>query len=171
MAVTHRRSDRCSKTESATVIMSSRLVWYLLIDYSSGKPYRRTSADCVSLFPGVVVAQFRDAVKAKNSNKLSSFDASDLFVYRNKADFDKRNAVDDDEKDEQLRPTDYVDGSLGSSEDMLVVAVPSSAAAASTGKWNWSCIKIWQHVSYIRWRDCQLGRQLVSLRGKISLML
>ncbi len=95
----------------------------------------------MSLLSGVVVAQFRKAVKAENSNKLSSFDASDLFVYRNKAGFD-------DEKEVPLEEDSSIDG-LGSSKSEALVVVP----ADSSRKWNWSCIKIWQHVSYISCRE------------------
>ena len=69
----------------------SPLVWFLLLDSATGLPYKGTSATKVSLPPTAVIAQFRDAVKAKHSNKLSSFDAADLLVYKNKAAFDKRN--------------------------------------------------------------------------------
>ena len=71
--------------------MSSPLVWFLLVDSATGQPYKGTTADIVSLPPGYVIAQFRDAVKAKYSNKLSSVDAGELLVYENKTAFDKRN--------------------------------------------------------------------------------
>ena len=70
---------------------SAPLIWFLLVD-SSGQPYKGTTADYVSLAPGSVIAQFRDAVKAKHSNKLSTFDAADLLVYKNKLAFGNRNA-------------------------------------------------------------------------------
>jgi hypothetical protein len=70
--------------------VSSPLIWFLLED-SSGQPYKGTSADYVSLASGSVIAQFRDAVKAKHSNKLSTFDAADLLVYKNKLAFGNRN--------------------------------------------------------------------------------
>jgi hypothetical protein len=70
----------------------SPLVWFLLLDSATGEPYKKTTADYVSLAPGSFVAQFRDAVKAKHSNKLSTFDAADLLVYKNKLAFGNRNA-------------------------------------------------------------------------------
>jgi len=63
----------------------SPLVWFLLLDSATGLPYKGTSADYVSLPPGSVIAQFRKSVKTENPNKLSSFDAADLLVYKNKA--------------------------------------------------------------------------------------
>ena len=63
----------------------SRRVWVKLLD-SDGKPYKNTSADKVSVESSADVADFRDAVKAKHSNKLSLVDAADLLVYKNKND-------------------------------------------------------------------------------------
>ena len=104
---------------------STAKFWFLLLDSATGQPYKGTTADFVSLPPGAVVAEFRDAVLSKNSNKLASVDASDLLIYRNIAAFDRRNndAANKEEKEEPLDPTQSVDG-LGSQEDMLVVAVP-----------------------------------------------
>ncbi len=75
--------------------MSSQapLIWFMLTDSATGKPYKGTTVSSVlrSSLVVPVVDQFRDAVKAKYSNKLSSVDAADLLVYKNKAAFDKRN--------------------------------------------------------------------------------
>jgi energy-coupling factor transporter ATP-binding protein EcfA2 len=98
-----------------------RFVWFLLVDSVSGESYKRTNADKVSLDASADVADFRDAVKAKHSNKLSTFDAADLLVYKNKAAFD--------EKQEPIDPTESL-GLLGSKQDMLVVVVPSSTSSA-----------------------------------------
>jgi hypothetical protein len=107
----------------------SPLVWFLLLDSATGQPYKGTSADAVSLSPCSVVVQFRDAVKTKHSNKLSSFDAADLLVYKNKTAFDKRNASVDEGKVEPLDPTESL-GLLGSKEDKLIVAVPLSTSSS-----------------------------------------
>jgi hypothetical protein len=105
----------------------SPLVWFLLLDSETGKPYKNSSASSIErrLITVPVIDQFRDAVLSKNSNKLASVDASDLLIYRNIAAFDRRNndAANKEEKEEPLDPTQSVDG-LGSQEDMLVVAVP-----------------------------------------------
>ncbi len=97
----------------------SPLVWFLLLDSATGLPYKGTTADYVSLAPGSMIAQFRDAVKAKYSNKLSSVDAGELLVYKNKTAFGKKEALD---------PTESL-GVLGSKEDMLVVVFSDSTAA------------------------------------------
>ena len=107
----------------------SPLVWFLIVDSVTGKPYKGTTADYVSLPPGSVIAQFRDAAHLKNSSILTGITSSQLTVYKNKAAFDKRNAAVDDGKEEPLDPTESL-GLLGSKEDMLVVAVPSPTSSS-----------------------------------------
>ncbi|KAI3653953.1 hypothetical protein MP228_001104 [Amoeboaphelidium protococcarum] len=104
--------------------MPSPLVWFLLLDSATGEPYKGTSADYVSLPPGSVIAQFREAAKAKHQNKLSSVDAADLLVYKNKAAFDKRNASVDDGKEVPLEEDFSIDGLGKSKKEALVVVVP-----------------------------------------------
>jgi len=71
-------------------------IWYHLYDSKTGMPYMRTSADKVSVPSSADVADFRDAVKAKNADShLKGIAASDLLVFKNKAAFDKRNALED----------------------------------------------------------------------------
>ena len=74
-----------------------RLIWYRLVDPSTGLPFMRTGADkiYVSSDADVVIDQLRRAVIAENPNKLSSFDASDLVIYKNMDAFERRNAVED----------------------------------------------------------------------------
>ena len=104
---------------------STAKFWFLLLDSATGQPYKGTTADFVSLPPGAVVAEFRDAVLSKNPAILTGIAPSQLIVYRNIAAFDRRNndAANKEEKEEPLDPTQSVNG-LGSQEDMLVVAVP-----------------------------------------------
>jgi hypothetical protein len=71
-------------------------IWFHLYDSVNGLPYKGTTADYVSLPSSADIAQFRKAVKAECSNKLSSIDANDLLVFQNKQSFDKRD--DDVEK-------------------------------------------------------------------------
>ncbi|KAI3636316.1 hypothetical protein MIR68_005668 [Amoeboaphelidium protococcarum] len=123
-------------TQQQQQSVSSPLVWFLLLDGDTGEPYRGTSATSIlrsSLPPGSVIAQFKDAAKAEHSNKLSSVDAADLLVYKNKAAFDKRNAAVDDGKEEPLEEDSIIDG-LGQSrqEDMLVVVVPQPILPSQT---------------------------------------
>ena len=105
---------------------SPPLVWFLLLDSATGESYKKTTADYVSLAPGYVVAQFRDAVMEKfdkqKSSVLTGFASSQLAVYKNKAAFV-------DGKEEPLDPTKTL-GLLGSNVDMLVVAVPSSRSSS-----------------------------------------
>ena len=70
----------------------SPLVWFLLLDAATGEPYKKTTADYVSLAPGSFIAQFRDAAHLKNSSILTGIASSQLLVYKNKDAFDKRNA-------------------------------------------------------------------------------
>jgi hypothetical protein len=59
-------------------------------------------------------------------------DAADLFVYKNRQSFDKRNAVNDEnEKESPLEEDSLVDGLGTSKKEALIVVVPSSAAAQS----------------------------------------
>ena len=71
---------------------SEVLVWFQLVDSVTGEAYKRVTADYVCLAPSAFIAQFRKAVKTEYSNKLSSVDAGELIVYKNKQAFDKRNA-------------------------------------------------------------------------------
>ncbi|KAL7485127.1 hypothetical protein ACHAW6_015145 [Cyclotella cf. meneghiniana] len=115
---------------SSSVPPSPPLIWFLLLDSASGKPYKDTSVSSVlpSSLVVPVVDHFRKAVKAEYSNKLSSVDSGTLLVYKNRAAFEKRNAAVDDGEKEPMEPTESLD-LLGSKEDMLVVAVPSSTSS------------------------------------------
>ena len=108
---------------------SSPLVWFLLLESATGLPYKNISASSVlrSSLAVPVVDQFRDAVQLKydKPNYLKDIPSGALLVYKNKAAFDKRNVAVDEGKAEPLDPTDSL-GLLGSKEDMLVIAVPSS---------------------------------------------
>ncbi|KAJ3194121.1 hypothetical protein HDU67_004850, partial [Dinochytrium kinnereticum] len=95
----------------------------------------------VSVGSSADVDDFREAVKAKNPNKLSFVDASDLIVYKNKATFDKRNAAIDEEKEEPLEEDSLIDGLGASKKEAVVVVVPlsgsssrSTSASSLTGK-------------------------------------
>ena len=74
---------------------SHPLIWFHLYDYETGKPYKDTSVTSVlrSSLAVPVIDQFRDAVKVKCSNTLSSIDANKLLVFQNKHSFDNRDAA------------------------------------------------------------------------------
>jgi len=90
-----------------------------------GKPYKRTTADCITLNSSICfIAQFRDAVKGKNPNTLSSVDSSQLLVYKNKNAFDKRKS--NINKEEPLEEDCLIEYMFGiSKKEALIVAVPS----------------------------------------------
>jgi hypothetical protein len=113
---------------------SPPLIWFQLLDSATGEPYKKTTSDYVSLPPGSVIAQFRDAVKVKydQPNFLRDIPSGALLVYKNKAAFV-------DEKEKPLKSSHPLDA-LGKTEeesDMLVVVVPSSRSTSEsslTGK-------------------------------------
>lgn len=110
-------------------------VWFLLLDSTTGKPYKGTSADYVSLPSTAVIAQFRDAIIEKfvqqKSSVLAGFASSQLDVYKNKAAFDKRHAAVKDGKEEPLVEEDsFINGLGASKKEALVVAVPSSRSSS-----------------------------------------
>lgn len=102
--------------------MSSRPVWFLLVDSVDGRPYRGTSADAAMLSNNTLVFQFRNAVKERNPNILSSIDASQLLIYRNKDAFERRQSGT--LEGDVLSPTQPIGDLFGSADCMLVVAVP-----------------------------------------------
>jgi hypothetical protein len=125
------RRQKFSSTVPLSSSSSSPLTWFILLDSDTGEFYRGTSADCVLLAAGSVIAQFRDAVKLKHSNKLVTIDSADLLVYRNKESFDKRNDPNGNEEDSPFRSSHQIYGLGGTEEDALVVVVPSLALAQS----------------------------------------
>ena len=68
-------------------------IWFHLYDSANGLPYKGTTADKVTVPVGSDITEFRDAVKVKCSNKLSSIDAGKLLVFKNKQSFDKRDSA------------------------------------------------------------------------------
>ena len=118
--------------------MSSTSVWYLLVD-SNGQPYEKTSTDLVEL-PSTtcVIAQFRDAVKLKRPNKLSSFDAADLVVYKNKESFENRNTRVEQERKVPLKSSGLLDGLGVTEEEALIVVVPPLDKSVTVGMLRFS---------------------------------
>ena len=95
------------------------LFWFRLVG-PDGQPYRESDASSISLSSSAVVDQFRDAVIRRSSNLLSSFDACQLKVFKNKFAFDK---TSDTEK--QFLEADSLISGLGTSTgDALIVMVP-----------------------------------------------
>ena len=81
-----------SKKQKLSIKKESK-IWFHLYDSANGLPYMGTTADKVTVPAGSDITEFRDAVKVKCSNKLSSIDAGDLLVFQKKQSFDKREAA------------------------------------------------------------------------------
>ena len=92
------------------------LIWFQLVE-SDGQPYKGSSANSLSLNPSAVVDELRLAVVNKNPNILSSVDASQLKIYKNKTAFDG--------KEETLEDDCLIYGLGLSDKEALVVLVPT----------------------------------------------
>jgi hypothetical protein len=101
------------------------LIWFHLFD-SDGQPYQEITVSSVSLNPSAAVDELRQAVVNKNPNILSSVDASQLKIYKNKTAFDtKENTLEDD---------CLVSGLGLSDKEALVVLVPTPTVSNCTTK-------------------------------------
>jgi hypothetical protein len=101
------------------------LIWFQHVD-SDGQPYEGSSASSLSLNPSAAVDELRQAVLNKNPNILSSVDASQLKIYKNKTAFDtKENTLEDD---------CLVSGLGLSDKEALVVLVPTPIVSNCTTK-------------------------------------
>ncbi len=105
----------------------SRLVWFDLVNPDGGKI---TNTSSVSLSEKSIIDQFKDAVKAKFSNRLSNIDAGDLLVFKDKDSFSKRGS--NEEAYECLEEDAVVTGFGSSKQKALVVVVPMT----QSGKLN-----------------------------------
>ena len=116
-----------NQKQSSMSFPPSPLIWFVLVDSATGEPYKGTSADAVSLPPGSVIVQFRDAVQLKydKPNYLNDIPSGALLVYKTKAAFDKRNAAVDEGNEEPLKSSRLMDGLGTTEEEALVVVVPS----------------------------------------------
>ena len=88
-------------------------VWYQLLK-EDGTPM---GSDMVRLPADSFIADFRDAVKAKNPTKLAHCDASDLVVYENKTAYES--------KETHLEEDAAVSGLGQSKKNAMVVVVPN----------------------------------------------
>jgi hypothetical protein len=70
------------------------LVWFQLLDATTGQPYKATTATKVTVSSSADVDDFRKAVHLENSSILTGIASSQLIVYKNKSAFEKRNAID-----------------------------------------------------------------------------
>ncbi len=102
-------------------------IWFNLLDSVKGLSYKGTTADYVSLPPGSVIADFRDAVKKQDQDDgeaaiLTPFKSSQLLVYKNKNAFVEG-------KEAPLEEDTLVDSLGKSKKESLVVVVPSSTSS------------------------------------------
>jgi hypothetical protein len=106
-----------------------RLIWYQLVDSSTGQPYKAARADKLSVSTDADVADFRNAVKLKwdEPGYLKDVPAGALIVYKNKAAFDERNAADD--KEEPLEEDSLINDLGKSKKEALIVLVPSVSSS------------------------------------------
>jgi hypothetical protein len=100
--------------------MAKREVWYFLV-HETGRLVEGTSVDKVYVSCIGDIADFRDAVRAKNPTKLSHCDPSGLVVYANKEAF---------ERNDQLNPRVKIGEELGKNDELYVV-VPASKQTLS----------------------------------------
>jgi len=121
--LSRRRSKMSSNAQQQDSSMSSPaspLVWFQLLDAATGAAYKNSSVTSVlrSSLVVPIVDVFRKAVKAEYSNKLSSVDAGDLYVYKNRASFDNGDTSIE---------ADYLLDHLGTSKmEALIVVVGST---------------------------------------------
>ena len=108
----------------------SPLVWFQLLDSSTGESFKGTSVSSVlrSSLVVPVVDQFRDAAYLENSSILTGFTSSQFIVYKNKTAFELRNAPVDEGKEEPLEEDSFINGLGLSKKEALVVVVPSCSS-------------------------------------------
>ena len=112
----------------SSISSPSPLVWFLLLDSVTGKPYMGTTASSIlrSRIVVPIVDQFREAIikkyKDEDSNILTGLASSQLSVYENKNAFDQRNA---EGKQEPLKPSCKINGLGATEEEALIVVVPN----------------------------------------------
>jgi hypothetical protein len=110
---------------------SHSLIWFCLFDSKTGKQCEGTSASSILRSSLVLpfVDDFRKAVKAEHSSRLSSVDADELFVYRNKAAFENRNLPEDQGKEKPLDRLSFIDGLGENKNEALIVVAPSRTSS------------------------------------------
>ena len=99
-------------------------IFFQLVDATTGEPYKQCSVDKVRVAADADVADLRKEVKKENPNTLSSVDASQLTVYKDRACLDKKESLEEDFA---------VVGLGGSKKDSLLVVVPDYRLAQYEG--------------------------------------
>lgn len=100
-------------------------IWFLLVDATTGKPYRGAAIASIPRFPTVPnVDRFRATVKSSYGEScfLNGVSSCCLIVFKNKASFDRRDAASG--REGPLMSSSRLDG-LGETEtEPLIVVVP-----------------------------------------------
>jgi hypothetical protein len=100
----------------------TRLVWFQILDKTTGEPYKGIGADFVPMRDSADVCDLRKAVRQEHSHRIKRVATSQLRVYRNQAAFDMRNETGEEGT---LKLSSLVDG-LGICEaEAVIMAVPS----------------------------------------------
>ena len=100
----------------------STKIWYLLV-LADGSAFNNSSAARVSAPTDAIIDDLRKAIKAENANKLANVDASDLKVFKNKAE------LSGEPVDEETLVGDL--GEEGKKKkDALLVLVPESRVSS-----------------------------------------
>ena len=124
--------DSIANRNNIMATSQPRLIWYRLLDSSTGQPFLGTTADFVQLDSSTaVIAQFRDAVKTKNTSILTAIVASQLLIYPNKSAFEKRNSAND--KAQPLKVSSSLNSRGESEDDALIVVVPTGISIKEYG--------------------------------------
>jgi hypothetical protein len=105
-------------------VAEERLIWFQLMDATSGKPFKDTIANRVSLAPSADVLEFLKEVVSTYPKVLADFDYGQLKAYKNQVAFDKRNAAVEDGKEKPLNSSSPLEGLGSSKEEALIVTVP-----------------------------------------------
>ena len=98
-----------------------------------------------------MIDQFKDAVYAKNYRILEGIVSSQLNVYANKAAFDAKTSLEEDEE---------IGNYGGSKKDALLVVAPDQIAPASAPSYALQAIS---SVDSIRYHNC---KALIFIYGK-----
>jgi hypothetical protein len=109
------------------------LIWFRLFD-SSGKQFEGSSATKVLINPPADVDDFREAVKAKLSNRLSFVDADELFVYKNEESFKRRRLAYMGNEEPLEVDFSIVGLGVNKDEDALIVVAPSTTPSIGAYK-------------------------------------
>jgi hypothetical protein len=117
-----------SSNNHQQLLVSPRLIWFLLVDSEEGDSFKGTTASSVILPCTSVIDQFRDAVKTKydQPNYLKDVPSGALHVFANRPAFEMRD--DRLQRTEPLKASCAINDYGRTEEEALVVVVPISTS-------------------------------------------